>query len=187
MHALGASRARVLHVPRPSRRVAPLVLPTPQSRATHSPSHQNTPSSPGALQHRRQSPLAARRRPQRVSARSVPPKPLPLATCPWNSSASSSRVSSSSRRRHDALPLQGGGSPANLSNGRRKPTSSRYIRRPPNSFKHADNLRPPPWHPHSQQSSGESRLPQLRPVRPPPRPSSVHRNQNPSRPSNATK
>ena len=115
VHAQSASRARVLHVPHPSRHVAPLVFPTPQSRATHSPSHQNTPSSPGALQHRRQSPLAARRRSQCISAMSAPPKPLPLATCPWNSSASSSRVSSSSRRRHDALPLQGGSSPANLS------------------------------------------------------------------------
>ena len=91
-------------------------------------------------------PLVARRRPQRASARSVPPRPLPLATCPWNSSSSSSRVSSSSPRRHDALTLQGGGSPTNLS-GRRKPTSLRYIRRPPNPFEQGGNLRPPSWHP----------------------------------------
>ena len=82
--------------------------------------------------------------------------------------------------------LQRGGSPASSSTAV-EPTSPRYKRRPPSSSENSGDLRPPPWHPHSQQSSGESRLPQLRPVRSPPRPSSIHRNQSPSRPSNAAK
>ena len=79
MRALGASRARVLHVPRPSRRVAPLTLPALQSHATRS-----------LLTTTRQRALATSPAGQELAATaarqpllmSAPPEPLPLATSP---------------------------------------------------------------------------------------------------------
>ena len=180
MRALGASRARILHVSRPSRHVAPLVLPTPQPRHAL-PFSPERAKQPWCIAAPPSEPLAARRRPQRASARSVPPRPLPLATCPGSRASLSPRSSASSRRRHDALTLQGGG-PLSFLSGRPKPTSSRYIRRPPNSFEHARNLRPPP------QSAivGGSRLPRLRPVRPPQCFSPIRREPSPSSPTSIT-
>ena len=110
--------------PEPPRRAPGFAHNTePRHALSLSPQHAKKPWCPAAPPSET---LAARRHPQRVSARSVPPKPLQLTTCPWNSSASSSRVSSSSRRRHDALTLQGGGSPESLSTAATEPTSSRY-------------------------------------------------------------
>ena len=80
MRALGASRARVLHVPRPSRRVAPLGLARsaePRHALPFSPHHAKSPlaTSPAS----QELAAAAARQPLLMSA---PPEPLPLATCP---------------------------------------------------------------------------------------------------------
>ena len=106
MYALAASRARVLHVPRLSRHVVRLVFPAAESRATHSPSHRNTPSRPwcpaapplGPWWHAgiRSTPCRGRCRP---SSQHSPAAPL-------NISSSSAASSPSARRRHVALATE---------------------------------------------------------------------------------
>ena len=79
MRPLGASRARILHVPRPSKRIAHLVLPSaePRHALPFSPHHAKPPlaTSPASQE------LAATAARQPLLW-SVPPEPLPLATCP---------------------------------------------------------------------------------------------------------
>ena len=88
---------------------------------------------------------------------------------PWNSASSSTSVSASARRRHDALATEWR-SPATLSAAAAEPTSTSYKRRPPSFPEHAGNLRPPQWRSPTSHSTRGGLLPHLRQLLPPPPP-----------------
>ena len=123
----------------------PWVLPTLQSRATHSTAHRITPSSPGALQHHRQSPLAARRRRQRALPWTAPPKPPARASCPLGTGRAYPHS-----RRHALVAATtpcsySNGDPSSILSTAAKPAPSCYKRRP----RAPPSTQATPSHPHS--------------------------------------
>ena len=163
-------------------RAAPLVLPTaePRHALPFSPHHAKPPlaTSPASQElaaTATDSPCSVQRRP---SLSRSPPGP-------WNSASSSTSVSTSARRRHDALATEWR-SPATLSAATVGTDPDRLFKKPrahPRTQAVSSHL---PRTPLGQQSTREGRLPRLRPVRPPLPPGSVLHNQSLPGPPNTT-
>ena len=194
MRALGAPRAHALHARAPSRSIAlppssrpdpgPCLPAEPRTTLAHSPEPSKPPLAPYSAAVR--APLAARRRRQRALPWTAPPKPPARASCPLEQLElilEPVGTRSSPPRRPAATERR---SPAFLSTAAAGPTSNAYIRGPQARSSPQATSGHPRSTPLSQQSAISNRLPQLRPVRPPPPSGAIHRNQPLPRASNTT-
>ena len=164
--ALDAPRARQLQPHNRNRRVAPLVLPTaePRHALPFSPHHAKPPlaTSPTGQElaaTAADSPCSVQRRPSLSRS--------PLA--PWNSASSSTSVSTSARRHHDALATEWR-SPATLSAATVGTDPDRLFKEPRARLRMQAVPSHLPRTPIGSQSTRGGLLPHLRQPQPPPLP-----------------